>query len=505
MKRIALLMVLMIVLSSVDSCTQEAGQVNTDPAQSAAENTSSSEVTLRMLIPYVTQDPLTDNSVKVLEEGTGYDLEIDMLPQSNGLDKLNLLFSSGDVDYDYIRLNGDDMSKSTYVTYAQKGLLKDITDLFSQYVNLNAIDPMGIDAVTINDRLYAVPGTGLPIPVGNNLVRMDWLETLSMEPPTDMSSLYEMLVAFKEQDPGGLGTEVIPFASPASAIDSGIYQLFGYLYAYEERDGAIVDTRLQPEYKEYLTFMNKLYDEGLLDPDFPINTSSTITEKIAAGRVGYYTGWVDPARDFQLNMTSEGKDGTYFQGIEPFIAPDGVKRIATQKGLFMIGMIPDNSEKAADVLQFIDNYLEPASFKQMIHGEEGVDYRIENGKEIPITPAFDENRGNLFAFFPIQDGDAYYPLWELRTRKTPEYIKIYESIAAASLEYQQVSALAFAPAFDSISADRKIVDDYATEQALKFIAGARSLDEFDQFIEEMNTKKAQEILSVMNEWKQGKN
>lgn len=41
---------------------------------------------------------------------------------------------------------------------------------------------------------------------------------------------------------------------------------------------------------------------------------------------------------------------------------------------------------------------------------------------------------------------------------------------------------------------------YATQEAVKFIAGARPLSEFDQFVEEMNEKGAQKIIDAYNEW-----
>ena len=67
-------------------------------------------------------------------------------------------------------------------------------------------------------------------------------------------------------------------------------------------------------------------------------------------------------------------------------------------------------------------------------------------------------------------------------------------------DYLEISPVAFAPSFDSVSDKVKIVQEYALQEATKFIAGARSLDEFDSFVEEMNSKGATEIVDAYNQW-----
>lgn len=67
-------------------------------------------------------------------------------------------------------------------------------------------------------------------------------------------------------------------------------------------------------------------------------------------------------------------------------------------------------------------------------------------------------------------------------------------------DYLEVNPIAFAPSFDGISDKVKVVQEYALQEATKFIAGARSLDEFDAFVEEMNAKGSAEIVEAYNQW-----
>lgn len=44
------------------------------------------------------------------------------------------------------------------------------------------------------------------------------------------------------------------------------------------------------------------------------------------------------------------------------------------------------------------------------------------------------------------------------------------------------------------------VDSYATEECLKFITGARSLDEFDDYVNEMINKGCENVTEAYTQW-----
>lgn len=484
--------------SSLSTSSGGSSTVSSDAASQPEEENSSEVKELKILRSYATTTEDDTNSINALSEGTGYTLTFNFLPEKNGLDKLNLMFSSGDMEYDYIMLGVSDEEKSAFASYAEKGLLTDISGMLEDYPNLSAVDPLCFDALKVGDKIYGIGSTGLPISKTANFIRMDWLEALDMEVPTTREELYNTLKAFKEQDPGGNGADNIPFCASNGWV-TAITSTYGIVYPYEDRDGKIVDTRTLPEFKEYLTFMNQLYEEGLLDQDFPINTAANLHEKVASGKVGFYCGWVDDAKDLLIAKHEAGEDGRYMEAFEPLQGPDGSQKTASDKGLFGIGMIPSSSPNAAAVLDYIDTYLEPETFESVIHGEEGVDYVIEDGVKVP-TDAFNTNRGALSTYFPIQDGDSYYEMWLLRTRKVPEYDTIYQTLEKTANPYQVANILSYAPSFESVSQESKAVTDYATQEIIKFIAGARNLSEFDSFVEELKAHGSDTVLDAYNEW-----
>lgn len=89
--------------------------------------------TLKILRFYSYIDLAADNALGLTEEATGYNLEFDTLPIENWIDQLNLMFASGDFDYDYIRFGATEESKNMFNTLASKGLLADLTDLLPKY------------------------------------------------------------------------------------------------------------------------------------------------------------------------------------------------------------------------------------------------------------------------------------------------------------------------------------------------------------------------------------
>lgn len=478
----------------------------TAAVQSTAAQATKSEVKekpeLKILTGYTNFDIKTDNSLLLMQEATGYTLNIDSLPEKDSADKLNMLFASGSVEYDYVLLSGTSELKSAYASYAKRNQILQLDGKIKNYPNIAALDPLCFESVKVDGKIYALGSTGLPFPNANNMIRKDWLDKVGMNVPTNKDELYAVLKAFKEKDPGKQGDKNTPFVAYPETINSGISAMFGFIYDYEAVDGKIIDTRLTPTYKSYLEYMNKLYTEKLLDQDYPINKGSNVLDKMAAGNSGFYVGWVEPGRDAIINGRKAGNADTKVIAIPPLKDTNGKMQTRSNIGSSNFGFIPASSKNVDAVLDWVNTFLDPTVFESLVNGKEGEDYTVKDGKRYPILPKFDEVRGNMFAYFPVQDGTAYYPLWQLRTRKQAEYSEIFESMAATNDQYKVQNVLAFAPPFSKASQTVKIVNDYIVQESTKFISGARPLSEFDKYVEEVMSKGADEVVAEYNEWYQ---
>ncbi|MFT5240456.1 MAG: putative aldouronate transport system substrate-binding protein [Candidatus Promineifilaceae bacterium] len=124
--------------------------------------------------------------------------------------------------------------------------------------------------------------------------RLDWMKNVGIERvPETVSEMYEALYAFRHSDPDGNGVQDTygwaPNISHWSLLFAEIFAAHGVLaFDLMERDGHVVWGGLLPETKEALRALQTWYAEGLLDPDFPLDTQGRQNEaRFVNGKVGY--------------------------------------------------------------------------------------------------------------------------------------------------------------------------------------------------------------------------
>ena len=109
---------------------------------------------------------------------------------------------------------------------------------------------------------------------GHLWINGKWLENLGMEQPKTIEELYNVLVAFRDQDPNGNGIrDEIPMTGRASSSQYNVlqYVINAYVFCYDKykyivNDGVVSSPYDTEEYREALKFLKKLVDEQLLTP-----------------------------------------------------------------------------------------------------------------------------------------------------------------------------------------------------------------------------------------------
>ena len=116
-------------------------------------------------------------------------------------------------------------------------------------------------------------------------INTDWLEKVNMDMPTTVDEFYEVLKAFKEQDPNGNGKadEIPAIGSMASwRANLPLFIMNAFVYVVEDHFWNVTDGKVwapydTEEYRQGLIYLKKLVDEGLLDPGaFTIKTAKEI-------------------------------------------------------------------------------------------------------------------------------------------------------------------------------------------------------------------------------------
>lgn len=118
-----------------------------------------------------------------------------------------------------------------------------------------------------------------------NAIRKDLLDKLGLEVPTTLEEGHQVLTAFKNE----FGMDCALLAD-AAGTSSYIQTAFGPYGLYLE-DGQVVYDYRTTNFKDYIAYMNQLYNEGIINRDFAsMNVGANYRDYINGGRTCVATG-----------------------------------------------------------------------------------------------------------------------------------------------------------------------------------------------------------------------
>lgn len=158
----------------------------------------------------------------------------------------------------------------------QQGVLIPLEDLIRQYApNLTAVldERDGWQYITSADgHVYTIPEIDPPGTYYPPLwINKRWMDNLDLKEPTSFEELYQVLKAFKEQDANGNGDpdDEIPLFCSTGLTPLLLMGYVDYPYAGQYKlgiiDGELTYVPATEKFKEFLAYVAKLYQEGLLD------------------------------------------------------------------------------------------------------------------------------------------------------------------------------------------------------------------------------------------------
>ncbi|WP_339295964.1 extracellular solute-binding protein [Paenibacillus sp. FSL W7-1279] len=462
----------------------------TTPKDEGNGGTTAEKPSLRMIMQYGLFDPKTEYVAKYIQERTGFNVEYELLPAENADEKLNLLVSSKD-NYDFVKLNA-----AQFYNLASAGALEPLDELLESHGNYikQSIKQESFGSATIDGKIYGIPETGAGVSIGEELVvRQDWMDELGLSMPTTADELYNVLKTIKEKK------KVIPLTMSKDSLYGDIATTFGILTDWKEVDGKLLHRAEQPEMKEYITFMNKLYKEGLLDTETPINTAQKSIEKFSGGNAAMYKlAWWNAGttiaaleKNFPEAKTSiipylKGKDGK---------AVVGAKANTT----WYVAILKSSKNKEA-AMEFLNAKLEPETFKGIALGKEGVHHEVKDGKYYPILPIFNDELNNASSFLTGVDEEKYPIYWQARVRKDPILQAHFEAFQKNAEGIIVVDPMSTAPPIEAVSKNLLKLTTLLDDNVLQFISGAKPIDAYDQFLAQWRAEGGADMVAAANEW-----
>ncbi|NGP44599.1 extracellular solute-binding protein [Bacillaceae bacterium SIJ1] len=458
-------LLLTVILSSCNSESQEAG--------------SSAPMNLEIIRSGNNLPMAEDDVIKqALDKALGVDISFSVV-SSEYENQLNVRMAAGD----YPDLFG--VTRTSLVEFANKGLLLDLTDYMDQLQPVEQfIGEENVKKAMVDGKIYGI--TVPPnIPYHSYWIRKDWLDNLGLQAPTTLDEFIEVADAFTNQDPDGNGKNDT-FAITGAVMNAfqPIFGAFGVGMpgSFYIKDDKLINAYHDPAMKDALSYINTLIDAGFVDPELVTNTGLQYQEKAFQGKFGIvYIDWPNMSKEeFVKQYKTVNPDAEWIQMAGPE-GPggqfDGTLDIGTTSGLFAIPKaLEEEPEKLNEIFELL-NYVAGEEGSNLVqYGIEGEHFNIEDGQVVPTELLNEEG--------------SYFWLYQFAGRPEKEYLK---TKFAAQTEY-----IEFADKRPRIEALDGFVDipqgynpadaeRFAEEEIIKFVYGKRPLDEYEDFIETLET------------------
>lgn len=383
---------------------------------------------------------------------------------------------------------------------------RDMVNDNGQYLFFQKINPMATQEDIMSKTTYGF------------VLRQDWLDNVNMGVPTTIDEWYQVLTAFKTQDPNGNNEfDEIPYDATASGIN-----LFEAAFGmksnqYVDPDTGKVDYGARTQkYKAFLTEMNKWYSEGLIGNAYTedggsVSYADGSDTTIIADLAGSWKGLANADKNWTPKLQEKNPDAAL--AAAPWIKAEDGKLYSDQGLSYTIreAILVTTDCECLDAVAAVINWMyDPKNSEYMTWGEEGVTFEyaadgtrhltewgkgkdtLSYGAEIPAYKIYADNAQYL-ACFGCADVDlAAQAEWYVNACKTwadANFDLVYP--AGISLSAEQAAI---------VSADgNQALFDYIGEMRWKFITGQEPLSNFDTYVSNLERMGISDIVAVYQE------
>lgn len=540
MKHLKKLIAALLAAALCLSCVACGGQTGTDtpapttpPAADATGTTGEETLHLTMLVPnnanqFIKFDEREDypiwQALKAEFAKKGLEVDFEVIPSDQYPTTLQTRIASGNNLPDIICLTPFD--DATAMDLANKGTIQPINTIMDQYGDgtfntfIHERYPFVAQLTTAPDgniywytSVQAQTYQGKPATTCRVInVRKDWLEKLNMEAPKTADEFYDMMKAFQDNDMNGNGVkdEIVTVDTSGDFFMTGIAQWFGvgnYLTAVDTKNEKIVSPWYQDGIKDYLKYMNRLVEDGLMDPDLIGATYEQTNQRMVENKVGATFDycmqmWLEPS------INAEGAKflpiANLKTGYEPYIVTEPSFFSWQKWGVTKDCKNPEAVAALLDIL-YSDRYEELTAW-----GEEGVTYQEVDGQRQlmdGIGGAFWEQNakdhktpgGSLW-------GGCVFPTISLYTMESqftsrPEHKNEFQKeVAFQQTAYPDAKYCYMAIATDEQNQRKSALttdlSTYSSELVTDFILGRASFDDWDQYIKQLQDLGLDELIEI---------
>lgn len=451
--------------------------------------------------------------IQEYEKMTNIKLKLQNAPQDSFETKKNLVFASGNLpDIFYAA----DLTGADQVTYGHQGLLLPLEKYIDEgYApNLKKILDENPDVrknlTTPDGHIYALRNinTSAVWYRGPMWYNGKFLQKFGMENnlPKTTEELYNYLKKVKNEDANGNGkADEIPLSSVK--LDDLRMFFFGFWGMYNEvvyadKDGKVHYSPSEPGYKEYLTYLNRLWNEELLDHETFSQTHDQLKAKGKDNRVAlfsdyfpYFTLGQEPSEDNpMMQPVASDIPGTPVYGKHP-----GINTI----GGFAMSSTNPNPEAS---MRWIDYQFSKEGYTFWTQGPEGMMFKYTNKdtgeKEwLPLPDNYkdrEEYRSTLTPNYSINTPGVYDNSFDLGLRSS--FDDWIDKETATKLT--PIAKVPFPSVFLTVDQQAEIktlrsdLDKYVKEMEAKFVTGAEPLSNWDKYVAQLSKMGYEKLVTT---------
>ncbi|RCK69106.1 extracellular solute-binding protein [Desertihabitans brevis] len=458
-----------------------------------------------------------------ITERTGVTLEPTVVPLSDYSQKRSLLIGSGEAPL---------IMAKTYpgeeTPFVSSGAILPVSDYLDLMPNFQAkvaewgLEPNLEQLRQADGKFYVLPGLHEnPWQDYTVAIRTDVMEDLGLETPQTWEDFRDVLRAIKAEHPDGYPmsdrfSETDPGGNLLNIVSMtyGTHAGWGYQNAQWDADqNAYVTTGTSPEYKEFVTFMHSLVEEGLLDPESFTQDDDTAISKFVSGKSYAISSNAQSLVNDYRGPLQDNVEGATVAKLPLPAGPAGnvISSGSKIENGIMISAAAAERDDFVAMMQFIDwLWYSPEGLELTKWGVEGVTYTKQGEGEYTLAEDVDYvglNPGapkHLQKDFGFAGGNFAYGGSTALLQST-----FSEEELAFQAEMLKKDLLPLEPPYPFTDVEREQatlvetpLEDFVTQQTLQFILGQRDLAEWDAYVAEVEAKGAGQYLQLVNEAQQ---
>ena len=447
-------------------------------------------------------------------EMTGIHL-IDATSGKNTTDEneaINLLLATGDLP----DIVGGHRIKDVVNQYGPEGAFVPLNDLIDEYApHIKAFfdaRPDIAQAISSWDgNMYYIPY----LPDGKfgraYFIRQDWLDALGLEQPQNVDEFYDVLVAFRDQDPNGNGLkdEIPIFQRQWEELIRYVTLWDGRSSGYDTyHDFMVVDGQLQHPYategyREGMKHLAQWYAEGLIDPEIFTRGSSSRDYLLSENLGGVTHDWFASTSGYNASL-ADSVEGFNFI---PFLPPASVSGVRMEEHR-RIPFKPDgwaisyNNDHVVETIKYFDFFFTEEGRLLSNFGVEGDTWNMIDGQPVftdeVLNGGVAVNTQMYEVGAQIQRGywQDYRYEWQWTSEAAREGIELYD---ANDLLIDQFLGVAFNEDEQRVY-DRNWtqIKTYMLERQQAWILGTGDIEaDWDDYIAQLDRMGYADVIEVM--------